>query len=33
MLLKRAEGILIKDLMREFNLSKATVYRLLKQDN
>ena len=33
MRLKRAEGILIKDLMREFNLSKATVYRLLKQDN
>jgi DNA invertase Pin-like site-specific DNA recombinase len=27
---KRNEGILIKDLMKEFNLSKASVYRLLK---
>lgn len=26
---KRAEGVLIKDLMSEFGLSKASVYRLL----
>lgn len=30
---KRTSGMLIKDLMKEFNLSKATVYRLLKKDN
>jgi len=28
--LKRTQGVLIKDLMHEFNLSKASVYRLLK---
>jgi len=27
--LKRSQGVLIKDLMLEFNLSKASVYRLL----
>jgi DNA invertase Pin-like site-specific DNA recombinase len=26
---KRAAGVLIKDLMKEFNLSKASIYRLL----
>ncbi len=26
---KRAEGVLIKDLMRDFSLSKASVYRYL----
>lgn len=29
MRLKRSEGVLIKDLMREFGLSKASIYRLL----
>ena len=28
---KRASGVLIKDLMKEFDLSKASIYRLLKQ--
>ena len=27
---KRADGVLIKDLMNEYGLSKASVYRLLK---
>jgi DNA invertase Pin-like site-specific DNA recombinase len=27
---KRASGVLIKDLMKEFDLSKASIYRLLK---
>lgn len=27
---KRASGVLIKDLMREYGLSKASIYRLLK---
>ena len=27
---KRQEGILIKDLMREYKLSKATIYRYLQ---
>jgi len=27
---KRAEGVIIKDLMVEFGISKATIYRLLK---
>lgn len=27
---KRAEGVLIKDLMREYGLSKATIYRYLQ---
>ena len=29
---KRAQGILIKTLMKEYNLSKATVYRYLNND-
>ena len=29
---KRASGVLIKDLMSEFSLSKASVYRLLTND-
>jgi hypothetical protein len=29
MRLKRTSGVLIKDLMKEFSLSKASVYRLL----
>ncbi len=29
---KRASGVLIKDLMREYGLSKASVYRLLKDE-
>ena len=29
---KRASGVLIKDLMAEFELSKASVYRLLTDD-
>lgn len=29
---KRSDGILIKDLMAEYKLSKASVYRLLKND-
>ena len=29
---KRASGVLIKDLMSEFSLSKASVYRLLTDD-
>lgn len=28
---KRAEGVLIKDLMRQYGISKASVYRLLKE--
>ena len=30
---KRASGVLIKDLMSEFSLSKASVYRLLTDDD
>jgi len=30
---KRQEGILIKDLMREYKLSKATIYRYLQNTN
>jgi len=30
---KRAEGVMIKDLMMEYGLSKATVYRLLGSSN
>jgi len=30
---KRVDGVLIKDLMNEFKISKASVYRLLKDDD
>ena len=30
---KREKGVLIRELMAEFNLSKASVYRLLDHDN
>ena len=30
---KRFNGVLIKDLMVQYSLSKASVYRLLKQGN
>ncbi len=29
---RRAEGVLIKELMKEYDLSKASVYRYLRQD-
>jgi predicted DNA-binding protein (UPF0251 family) len=32
MRLKRTSGVLIKDLMKEFGISKASVYRLLTDD-
>ena len=33
MRLKRESGILIKNLMSEYGLSKASIYRLLNQSN
>jgi len=30
---KRANGVLIKDLMSEYRLSKASVYRLMKDED
>jgi len=30
---KRQDGILIKDLMREYKLSKATIYRYLQTNS
>ncbi len=29
---RRSDGVLVKDLMREYNLSKASVYRYLRQE-
>jgi len=29
---KRAEGVLVRELMQEYNLSKSSVYRLLTTD-